>query len=373
MNPPIVKGIPLPEFNLWKRIRNKRVLTNFDFEITDRCNNNCRHCYINVPAGDSVAKKKELSADEIERMAGEAASLGALWCTLTGGEPLLREDFFDIYLRLKKRGLLLSLFTNATLITNEHIRFFKKYPPRDIEVTVYGATLETYEKVTRRKGAFGAFARGLDLLLKHKIPVRLKAMALRSNIHEMQEIIRFCQERTKDFFRFDPFLHLRFDGDPKRNKEIISERLSPSEIVDLERSDPARFRGLLENCERLIVQSYSKKTCRHLFYCGAGNSGFAMSSQGIFRLCSSLWHPDCIYDLKTGTLREAWLNFVPRVRKKESDRKQFVKKCLVCPIINLCLWCPAHAHLETGGIDIPVDYFCQVAQARAEALRKAAA
>ncbi len=163
--------------------------------------------------------------------------MGTLWCLISGGEPLLREDFADIYLMLKKKGLLVSVFTNACLVTNKHIALFKKYPPRDIEVTVYGATKETYERVTRLPGSYAAFHRGLNLLLKNGIKVRLKAMALRSNFHELAEMGAFCRQHTKDFFRFDPLLHLRFDGNTDRNAEIIGERLTPEEIVAIEQAD----------------------------------------------------------------------------------------------------------------------------------------
>ena len=365
-----VSRVSLPQFSLWDKIKNKRRLVSFDLEITARCNNNCRHCYINLPARDTRAKEKELSLDEIKNIADQAVSLGALWCLITGGEPLLREDFFDIYLYLKKKGLLVSVFTNAALITEKHIKFFKRYPPRDIEVTVYGATKETHEKVTRNPGSFDAFINGLDLLLKNKIKVRLKAMALRSNLHELTAISQFCRQRTKDYFRFDPFLHFRFDGDARRNEEIRSERLLPEEIVTIEKNDPERFRALEKSCDKLINADFAHINCDHLFHCGAGNGSFTVSYDGFFRLCSSLWHPDCVYDLKKGALLEAWRDFVLQVRDKRSKREDFLKKCRVCPIINLCIWCPAHSHLETGELDKPVDYFCEVAHARAEWLEK---
>ena len=122
------------------------------------------------------------------------------------------------------------------------MELFRRYPPRDIEVSVYGATRETYEAVTRRPGSFDAFVRGLDLLLGGGLKVRLKAMALRSNVRELEAISRFCRERTKDYYRFDPLLHLRFDGDPVRNAEIKAERLSPEEVVAVERADAGALR-----------------------------------------------------------------------------------------------------------------------------------
>ncbi|MBW1981971.1 MAG: radical SAM protein [Deltaproteobacteria bacterium] len=363
-------SIPLSDFSLWQKVKGKRALTSFDLELTARCNNNCRHCYINVPTDDSIAKAQELTIAEIEEIAGEAVSLGALWCLITGGEPLLREDFFDIYLNLKEKGLLVSVFTNATLITDEHIRIFKKYPPRDIEVTVYGVTRATYERVTRNPGSFAAFTRGLHSLLDSGIKVQLKAMALRSNVAELPQIARFCRERTREYYRFDPFLHLRFDGNVSRNKEILSQRLFPSEIVTLEQADPERLESLHKRCDKLILPESCCGDCNHLFHCGVGSGSFAIGSDGFFRLCSSLYHPECIYDLRKGNLTDAWHNFVPQVRSMQSEREEFREKCGSCSLINLCLWCPAHAYLETGELDAVVDYYCRVAHARAEMLGK---
>jgi radical SAM protein with 4Fe4S-binding SPASM domain len=357
----------LSEFPLWEKMRNQRSLISLGLEITARCNNNCRHCYINLPAIDPQAKPEELSLAQIKNIVEQAVSKGAFWCLITGGEPLLREDFFDIYVYLKKRGLLISVFTNATLINDQHIALFKKYPARDIEVTVYGVTAETYERVTQKPGSFDAFMRGLDLLLKNDIKVRFKAMALQSNLDELPQIADFCRERTKDYFRFDPFLHLRFDGDLERNAQIKSERLSAEEIVAVERADNQRCDALEKGCAKLIMPEAEQINCQHLFHCGAGKNSFTVSYDGYFRLCSSLWQADCVYDLKKGNLTEAWEIFVPRVREARSDRKEFLEKCRKCSIINLCIWCPAHAHLETGHLDEPVDYFCQVAHARVKA------
>ncbi len=357
-----------PEFDLWDRMKEKKAVLSFDIELTARCNLNCRHCYINLPAGDAAAKAKELTAAEVDRIGGEAASLGAIWCLVTGGEPLLRSDFFDIYLALRKKGLLLSVYTNATLVTEEHVEFFRKYPPRDIEVTVYGVTAETYEKVTRKPRSFEAFRRGLDLLLASGVKVRLKAMALRSNRHELPLISEFCRARTKDYFRFDPFLHYRFDRDPARNRDIEEERLPPDEIVALEKADLDRFRALVRSCGDLLIKPSPDSNCGHLFRCGAGKRNFVIGHDGNFKLCVSLTHPECVYDLRKGSLREAWAGFVPEVLVRKTSRSDYLERCGKCPIVNLCLWCPAHAYLETGELDVPVDNFCESAHARERSL-----
>jgi len=359
----------IKDFSLWEKLGKKRALCSFELELTARCNLDCRHCYINLPASSQVAKKGELTIDQITRIGKEAVSLGAIWCLLSGGEPLLRDDFFDIYLALKNLGLLVSIFTNATLITDQYIDFFKKYPPRDIEITVYGITPKTYERITRRPGSYPAFRLGLYRLFNAGIPVTLKAMAMRSNFEEMPEITRFCQEHSYRQFRFDPFLHLRYDGDPHRNREIISERLSPEQIVALEKSSPSRFEGLKKTKIFSIDPSLPKPKSCLLFGCGIGKEYFYVSSHGIFSFCSSLWHPDCVTDLKTASLKKAWDELYNKIRQMTSSRKKYLSACAECPIINLCRWCPATAYLETGRLDCPVDYFCRVAHAREKELQ----
>lgn len=364
-----IATIQIQDFGLWEKLRERRAVISFDIEITARCNNNCRHCYINLPANDQVARSKELTLREIESIADQATSLGAFWVLLSGGEPLLRKDFADIYMSLKRKGLLVSVFTNACLINSDHVSLFRKYPPRDIEVTVYGVTPDTYERVTRRPGSFKAFMKGLNLLTESGVRVRLKAMAIRSNFRELPEIAAFCRSRTKDYFRFDPQLHLRYDADDRRNMDIRSERLSPDEIVELEKADNERFSALQNGCDKLILDDLAHVNCDHLFHCGAGNESFSVSYEGQFRLCSSLWAPQTLYDLRKGTISDAWNRHVPEVRNLRSRRQEFLEGCRRCPIVNLCLWCPAHSYLETGQMDSLVDYFCKVAHSRADAIK----
>jgi len=364
MNESNVSSLTLPEFPIWEKIKGKKIPISFELELSARCNCNCRHCYINLPPGDIEARNRELSLDEIKILADEAKNLGALWCLITGGEPLLREDFFEIYIYLKKKGFLITIFTNATLITQKHIDLFKKFPPRDIEVTVYGISKKTYEKVTRIPGSFYKFKKGLDLLLNNGIKIILKSMALRSNIYEMGKIHNFCKEHSNKPYRFDPFLHLRYDGDPLRNEEIRSERLSPQEIIDLERSDPERFEGLKKKCDTLIIPEPIQKESTPLFNCSLGSKNFVLGYNGFFRLCSSLNHPDCIYDLRKISLIDAWNKLLPEVRKKTTQNQEIKDKCQICRIKDLCMWCPAHVFLEIGILDGNVDYFCKVAHAR---------
>ena len=349
---------------LWKRTAQNRTPLQMDLEITARCNNHCVHCYINQPENDAGLIKSELSFEKIKDIADQAADLGVLWCLLTGGEPLLRKDFLDIYQYLKKKGFLVSVFTNATLVTPEHVRLFQSFPPRNLEVTVYGITRETYEKVTRTPGSFDLFTKGLDQLKSGGTRIGLKAVAMRANFHELSDIFAFCRSNTDTDFRFDPFLQLRFDGDPQRNREIKSQRLSGTEIVALEKADLKRLNALIRFCEKNIRPDLPVEGLPLIMGCGAGRSGFSVGNDGCFRLCASLHHPATIFNLNKMSLADIWRRHVPEILDMDSENPLFHEKCAACSLVNLCMWCPATAFLETGCMDMPVEAFCEMARLR---------
>lgn len=382
----MTQKIEIQELPLWKKLGAENVPLSFELELTARCNNNCRQCYINLPAGDRLAISKELSFSEIESIADQAAKMDAIWITLTGGEPLIRPDFEDVYMMLKKKGFLITLFTNACLVNDNHIKLFKKYPPRGIEVTVYGVTKLTYEEVTRVPGSYQSFMRGLDLMISNGVDVSLKAMALRSNLHELQVIKEFCAAKTKLPFRFDPFLHYRYDCDLLRNKEIQQERLSPEEIVVLEYSDSSRFEALKENCDTLfsttpltyevcqacqdLVTCKEYESFNRLFRCGIGANEYNIAYDGQLRLCSTLNAPGLTFDLRKGSLNEGLNSLRANISTTKTESISILQTCKSCNITNLCSWCPATAYLETGDLEGAIPYFCAVAHARAEAIQK---
>ena len=102
---------------------NKRIPLDATLELTYRCNNKCVHCYCNLPENDEHAMQDELTTEEIKKLLDDLASMGSIWLLITGGEPLLRPDFEEIYLHAKKKGFLITLFSNGTLINENIIKF----------------------------------------------------------------------------------------------------------------------------------------------------------------------------------------------------------------------------------------------------------
>jgi len=118
--------MPLREFPLWEKMWQKRRLLTLDLELTARCNLNCRIATsIGRPETAPRGARSSRASHSRDRPRG-GGTRGPV-VLLTGGEPLLRKDFLDIYLDLKRLGLLVSVFTNATLVSDEHVRVFKRY------------------------------------------------------------------------------------------------------------------------------------------------------------------------------------------------------------------------------------------------------
>ena len=116
---------------------NSPLLGHLDIELTERCDNNCVHCSINIPENDPK-KKNEINTSDVKKIIREAADLGAMSIRFTGGEPLLREDFSELYLFARRSGIKVIIFTNARKITPELARLLAEVPPLEkVEVSVY--------------------------------------------------------------------------------------------------------------------------------------------------------------------------------------------------------------------------------------------
>ncbi|MDA3917430.1 MAG: radical SAM protein [Deltaproteobacteria bacterium] len=361
----MAKTLTFSDFHLFKNAKQQRRLLDLTLELTARCNNNCNHCYNNLPQNDLKAKKKELTTSKIKEIIDQAFDLGVLRVLFTGGEALLRDDFFDLYKYTKKKGCLVSVFTNATLISEDHIKLFKKYPPRRLEVTVYGTSKEQYAKVTKTDN-FSKFKSGLDRLFSASIPVTLKAMVFQSTLAFLQDITQFSTKISHTNFRYDPFLTLRTDKDPKKNLKIIKERLSVTDIIELEKHDSARLEAVKKRGFNISKEQKQSTSPERLFKCGAGQFGCFISYDGFLRLCGSLVNKKCVYDLKKGSLKYAWEEFIPEVLMMTSKKQSYIENCGICKIRDICMWCPASAELETTKLNEHVQYFCDLAKQRYE-------
>jgi len=353
------------EHPFWKE--RAPLLADLDIELTERCDNNCIHCWINRPAADEAARKRELSTAALEAILREAAGLGALSVRFTGGEPLVREDFAELYASARRLGLRVILATNARRMTPELADLLARIPPRaPIEVTVYGMTQASYEAVSRVAGSFAEFQRGLRLLLARGIPLSVRWVHLPQNQVD-REAFETWAATIPGMGRGRAgvvFLDLRARrDDPARNRQIANLRVGPRESVEVLRwGGEEHSRDAFEVCSRFTGPRGDR-----LFTCGAGRR-VCLDAYGMLQPCLALRHPQTVYDLKAGSLEEALRVFFPRLRCARAVNPDYLARCARCSLHGFCDQCPAKSWTEHGTLDTPVQYLCEVAHARARDL-----
>ena len=338
-----------------------------DLELTERCNNNCIHCCINLPQDDVRAQARELTTPEIKDILTEAAALGALHLRFTGGEPLLRDDFVDLYLGARRLGLKVMLFTNARLINPELAGLFARIPPLEkVEVTVYGMKRESYEAVSRVPGSYDEFRRGVELLQENRVPFIVKGALLPPNRTEVQALDTWAAALpAMDGLPFySMFFDLRSRRDsPAKNRLIRSLRAAPADWLAMADRDRHFRHHMRQFCAKCMGPPGDR-----LFSCGAG-CNVCVDSYGMVQPCLLLRHPATGYDLKGGSLKDALTNFFPRLRAQtRAANPDYLARCARCFLKGLCEQCPAKSWAEHGTLDTPVEYFCRVAHAQARYL-----
>ena len=337
----------------------QRVPLNGTIELTLRCPLTCAHCYNNLPMGDRDARAGELSYEEHCRVLDEITEAGCFWLLFTGGEIFARKDFLDIYTYAKHKGLLITLFTNGTLITPQIADYLTEFRPFAIEITLYGRTRETYEKLTGIPGSYDRCLRGIRLLMERNLPLKLKTVAVSINKHEIWDMKQFVQEELGLKFTFDAMMNPRIDC----SQSPLATRLQPEEVVTLDLKDPRRTAEWIKHTQASIDRVHLWKDSDEVYSCGGGVQSFAIDPYGKMSICV-LSHFDT-YDLRKGSFQEGWDGLLYEVRSKKKTR---LTKCMACGLKEMCGMCPANGELENKDPEAPVDFLCHVAHLRAHAV-----
>jgi MoaA/NifB/PqqE/SkfB family radical SAM enzyme len=329
------------------------------FDITYRCNLRCVHCYAGHLVGQSASDADELTTKGVTDLLGAAAEAGCLMMLMSGGEPLLRADFLDIYEAAKRLGLIVTVFTNATLVTDQHVKTFVDLPPHAVEVSVYGATEATYERVTGVPGSFQRARRGIELLLAGGVNVVLKTMILRDNAEEVLAMERWASDLGVRF-RLDPLIIPRLDGDPSP----LEQRVEPDAAVAIELGAEARR----EEVARFVEQQRASAIgglppAERVYYCGAGLASFHADPSGFLRPC--LMSRSIAYNSEEMGFLSAWNAVTTAV---DSATWEGVGGCAECPKILLCGYCPGLFELEHTTPARPPEYVCQLGECRYSAI-----
>ncbi len=312
------------------------------FELTPRCSMKCRMCYMRLDPPQIREQGRELTTQEwidLGRMAFEAGTLDLL---LTGGEPMLRPDFAEIYTALSDMGFLLRIFTNATLVTPEIMALLRERPPQAMEITLYGASEETYHRIGGWAEGYTRAIAAVEELRTFLPSLKLKTTIIRDNAADYPALVQFAQERA---LRLEPTL-MPFPAVRGACSTAREERLTVDELLDFYEKNNISLSG--EDCGAPDPEN------REALFCDAGLCTYNILWNGDMVACNvdddparPIGHP-----LEEG-FSAAW----DRLRDFRCG-KVLPAPCRDCPVYGECGCCAVHHRIESGAYDKQARYLC---------------
>lgn len=327
-----------------------------NFELTARCNFNCPMCYVHLSEEQVKASGKELSAAQWLKIAEDAKDQGMVFALLTGGEPLVRKDFFEIYNGMKEMGLMISINSNGSMLQGEILEKFLKEPPTRFNISLYGGSNDAYEKMCGRP-VYDQVKANIRALRSAGVDVSLNLSITPYNRNELERIYADALELDVNV-RATSYM---FPSVRKNGEQFgCGNRLSPAEAAgcsvkwDELRLDDEEFRMRAGNMLKRINEH--KEGCPaeagEGISCRAGSSSFWVTWDGKMLPCGMMTTPEV--DLLEDGFETAWKKL-----REETAKIHMPPKCGTCEYKELCGACAAMCLTETGRFDgVPV-YVCE--------------
>lgn len=337
-----------------QQAKQQKLPVNGSIEITPLCNMNCDMCYVRLSREEMERQGTLKSGEDWLRLGQQMRQAGVLFLLITGGEPLLHPDFKQIYLGLRQMGMILTINTNATLINEEWAAFFGHYPPRRINITLYGADERAYRDLCHYPGGFQRTVEAIRLLKQSGVDVKVSCSLTKANQNDWEKVIRIGEELDVPV-REDTYM---CPATRERSKPFAQQaRMNPE--------DAARIRVKVLRAEmgdevfRQAAQLHLKKAAQgpqdtsvRGMRCMAGTCSFAVSWQGIMRPCVIATNPGA--DAFALGFSNAWEEIV-----RETARIQTSSVCAACRYRNVCNTCALYALYECGSYDSVPEYLCR--------------
>ncbi|NQU41235.1 MAG: radical SAM protein [Lentisphaerae bacterium] len=326
--------------------------------LTHRCNLRCAHCYAGPDMDpQSPGMCGEPSTERWLSLIDEVAAAGCLFLLLTGGEPMVRPDFAQIYRHAKEAGLLVTVFTNGTMLTDKILDLFDELPPHAVEISLYGATAATHDGIAGIPGAFDWSIAAVEKLLARGNRLRLKSVLMKPNLEEFPAIRALAEETYGVDFRMDAAIMPRLDGDTMP----LQLRVSPETAADMEMSHPETRR----KWAKAKSQSAHVTPSPRLYSCGAGVIGFHIDAEA--QLLPCLITTNVAVDVSTKPFAEGWSEIVEIMAGLKAKTGL---ECQSCPHSVMCGQCPSYALMENGQADSVPEYLCELGRCRRERLER---
>ncbi len=340
------------------------------FELTARCNLDCRMCYIHKRENDKAALARELTAGEWLQLAEACQRSGTLLLLLTGGEPLLRPDFREIYTGCRRLGLMVSINSNATLMDSSMVDFLASDPPSRVNITLYGASPETYGTLCGDPGAYERAVQAILALKEAGVLVKLNCSVTPYNRQDLEKICAFARENGLALqaatYMFPPVRACE-------NGCFAPDRLMPQEAAqaqlayDRTRFSPAELKKRWEDQLAGIRVEDPDRECQELpterIRCRAGSSTFWATWDGQLRPCGMMTEPSA--DLARMGFPAAWESI-----RAAREKILVPAQCTACEMKHACDQCAALCWAETGAFTGVPAYMCEKTRAYLELARR---
>lgn len=336
------------------------------FELTARCNLSCKMCYIHNAAQDAALQKQELSTQQWIALAEQAKNAGTLILLLTGGEPMLRPDFPEIYRACFERGFLLTVNTNGTLLRDELFDLFTQCPPLRLNVSLYAMHREVYGELCGDPSAFDRVTKNLKRLRALGIAVQINFTATPYNQKELPEVQRFAEEIGAKVH------YTAYNFPPTRTALPCAEpchRFTPEEAAEATISYLRVSRSKEEFSAYCKVAAEAPPPriddCGEIsdgVRCRAGKASYWITYEGKMLPCGML-APISVPVLDLG-MEEAWRLLVAKFAEVKMP-----SGCIACADYEHCEVCPAICYCETGDTSAVPEYICQKNRHYREILR----
>ena len=343
------------------------------FELTPCCNMACKMCYVRKTKEEQEKIAPLRTAKEWLELGKTAREQGMLYLLLTGGEPFLRPDFQEILSGLHRMGLLISINSNGTLIDEETVEWLKETPPVRINITLYGASDETYARLCGNPKGFTQTARAIRILKEAGIQVKINCSVTPYNVDDLEGIYAFAREEgllvQATSYMFPPL---------RRDTSMVgqNDRFSPQEaayqsacILALDLGEDEFLRRVSRD-ESLAFPQEIEEDCPEIdgegdgIRCRAGKCSFWITWDGRMLPCGMFPEGNAQNVFQIG-FEKAWKQV-----HEEALAIRLPAKCSGCTLRDQCKACAAMVMTESGNFHTVPEYRCKMAKAHGAACRQ---
>lgn len=307
-------------------------------ELTPFCNFDCVMCYVRLNKEQAKLQGDLLTKEQILSVAQQAKEMGTLYLTLTGGEPFVRPDFWEIYSELNKMGFLITILSNGSMIDESTMAKFNEYGmPYSVKLTLYGASDDTYEKICKSNSGFTKIRNAVKILKEAKVPLYLTSTVVKENVADLLEMRRIATEWNV------PFYH---------TASVVKSVRGAENTVEESRF---RFEDFIEHLtlEQLEKNKIPQKESPFA-WCSNYRSSFWLTWNGHMQLCAFMNGPYA--EIHNG-LRSAWEELNEKLENLNDP-----DECKTCEYKEFCQRCPGMMCAESGSAEEISDSVCNIAK-----------